>query len=138
MMERIRRRYKRFRMESDQSIRINEGFRNVGMIGANLALPEWVQTDAGRFLRVAKCERLPGGPMAWDALAVGAVFLAMRRAGFDRTQTAIARYAKAPEDRVSAAPRKIRLQADVDGPPGRDRVVDEVVAAQGGELEVRS
>jgi transcription initiation factor TFIIB len=135
-MGRLRRRHKRFQMDSKRANRLNEGFRDIGMIGANLGLPEHVQTDASRFLEAAKTERLPGGRMAWEALAAGAVLLATRRAGIERTPTDIARFAKAPEERVCAAARKIRLQTDVDAPVVRARAVDRVVAALDGEVDV--
>jgi transcription initiation factor TFIIB len=128
-MGRLRRRHKRFQMDSKRANRLNEGFRDIGMIGANLAIPEHVQTDASRFLEAAKAARLPGGRMAWEALAAGAVLLAARRAGIERTPADVARYAKAPEERVCAAARKIRLQTDVEAPVVRERAVDRVVAA---------
>jgi transcription initiation factor TFIIB len=74
--------------------------------------------------------------MAWEALAAGAVLLATRRAGIDRSPTDVARFAKAPEERVCAAARKIRLQTDVDAPVIRDRTVDRVVAALDDEVDV--
>ena len=135
-MSRLRRRHKRFQMDSKRANRLNEGFRDIGMIGANLGIPEHVQTDASRFLEAAKAARLPGGRMAWEALAAGAVLLTTRRAGIDRSPTDIARYAKAPEERVCAAARKIRLQTDVEAPVVRERAVDEVVAALGDEVDV--
>jgi transcription initiation factor TFIIB len=135
-MGRLRRRHKRFQMDSKRANRLNEGFRDIGMIGANLAIPEHVQTNASRFLEAAKAARLPGGRMAWEALAAGAVLLAARRASIERTPTDIARYAKAPEERVCAAARKIRLQTDVEAPVVRDRTVDRVVAALDDEVDV--
>jgi transcription initiation factor TFIIB len=135
-MGRLRRRHKRFQMDSKRANRLNEGFRDIGMIGANLGLPGHVQTDASRFLEAAKAARLPGGRMAWEALAAGAVLLATRRAGIDRSPTDVARFAKAPEERVCAAARKIRLQTDVDAPVIRDRTVDRVVAALDDEVDV--
>ena len=135
-MGRLRRRHKRFQMDSKRDNRLNEGFRDIGMIGANLGIPEHVQTDASRFLEAAKAERLPGGRMAWEALAAGAVLLTARRAGIDRTPTDVARYAKAPEERVCAAARKIRLQTDVEAPVVRERAVDRVVAALGDAVDV--
>jgi len=128
-MGRLRRRHKRFQMDSKRKNRLNEGFRDIGMLGANLDIPEHVQMDASRFLEAAKVARLPGGRMAWEALAAGAMLLAARRAGIDRAPAEIARYAKAPEERVCAAARKIRLQTDVEAPPVRNRTVDRVVGA---------
>ena len=135
-MGRLRRRHKRFQMDSKRANRFNEGFRDIGMIGANLTLPEHVQTDASRFLEAAKATRLPGGRMAWEALAAGAALLATRRAGIERTPTDIARFAKASEERVCAAARKIRLQTDVEAPVVRERAVDRVVAALDGQVDV--
>jgi transcription initiation factor TFIIB len=135
-MGRLRRRHKRFQMDSKRDNRLNEGFRDIGMIGANLSIPEDVQTDASRFLKAAKAARLPGGRMAWESLAAGAMLLATRRAGIERTPADIAEYAKAPEERVCAAARKIRLQTDVEAPPVRDRAVDRVVAALDDEVDV--
>ncbi|WP_160140691.1 hypothetical protein [Haloarcula mannanilytica] len=64
---------------------MNEGFRDIGRLGANLELPEHVTTDAARYLEAAKDERLPGGRMAWESLAAGAVLLAGRASGVERT-----------------------------------------------------
>ena len=133
-MERLRRRHKRFRMDSKRAIRLNEGLRDVGAIGANLGVPEYVQTDAGSILRVAARERLPGGRMAWEALAGGAVLLAIRRAGLERKPSEVARYTKASEDRMCAAARKIRMQTDVEAPPMREMAVGKVLMALDDEL----
>jgi transcription initiation factor TFIIB len=67
--------------------------------------------------------------MAWEAPAAGAILLAARSAGLEREPGDVAQYAKASLDRVCAAARKIRLQTDVEAPPVRERVVDQVVAA---------
>jgi transcription initiation factor TFIIB len=135
-MGRLRMRHKRFQMDSRRDSRLNEGFHDIGMIGANLSIPEHVQTDASRFLKVAKAARLPGGHMAWESLAAGAMLLATRRTGIERTPADIARYAKAPEERVCAGAQKIRLQTDVKAPVIRDRTVDRVVAALDDEVDV--
>jgi transcription initiation factor TFIIB len=137
-MERLRRRHKRFQMDSKRDIRLNEGMRDIGMLGANLGLPEHVQTDASRYLKVAKAERLPGGRMAWEALAAGSVLLAVRSAGIERKPANVTQYAKASLDRVCAAARKIRLQTDVEAPPVRDRAVDRVVAALDETVDVET
>ena len=133
-MERLRRRHKRFRMDSKRAIRLNEGLRDVGAIGSNLGVPEYVQTDAGTILRVAARERLPGGRMAWEALAGGSVLLAIRRNGLEREPSAVARYTKASEDRMCAAARKIRIQTDVEAPPVREMAVGKVLIALDDEL----
>lgn len=123
-------------MDSRRANRLNEGFCDIGMIGANLDISEHVQTDASRFLETAKAERLPGGRMAWEALAEGAVLLATRRAGIERSPAAIARYAKASEERVCAGSWKIRLQTDMEAPAVRERTVDRVVAALDDTVDV--
>ena len=127
-MHRLKRRHKRFTMANKRNQRLNEGFRDIGMLGANLELPEFVTTQASRYLEAAKRERLPGGRMAWESLAAGAVLLAGRATGVERSPEQIAQYAKTSEERVCAAGRKIRLQTDVEAPPVRDRAVDTVVA----------
>ncbi|WP_255198506.1 transcription initiation factor IIB [Halorarius litoreus] len=126
-MRRLRKRHKRFTMTSDRDKRMNEGFRDIGMLGANLELPEYVTTQASRYLEAAKRERLPGGRMAWESLAAGAVLLAGRATGVERTPAQIARYAKTSRERVCAAARKIRVQTDVDAPVVRERAVETVV-----------
>ncbi|QLD88796.1 hypothetical protein HWV07_07015 [Natronomonas salina] len=100
--------------------------RDIGMLGANLHLPEHVQTDASHYLKAAKAERLPGGRMSWEALAGGAMLLATRKAGIERKPADVATYAKDSLDRVCAAARKIRMQTNVEAPPVRDRAVDQV------------
>ena len=136
-MERLRRRHKRFTMHNRRDQRLNEGMRDIGMLGANLHLPEHVQTDASHFLKEAKAERLPGGRMAWEALAGGSVLLAARKAGIERKPEDVTMYAKSSLDRVCAAARKIRMQTDVEAPPVRDRAVDQVVAALDETVEVQ-
>jgi len=128
-MERLRQRHRRFTMQSDRHKRMNEGFRDIGMLSANLELPDHVTTDAARYLEAAKDARLPGGRMAWESLAAGAVLLAGRANGIERTPAQIARFAKSSRERVCAAARKIRLQTSVDAPVVRDRAVDRVVTA---------
>ena len=137
-MERLRRRHKRFTMHNRRNQRLNEGMRDIGMLGANLHLPEHVQTDASHYLKAAKAERLPGGRMSWEALAGGAMLLATRNAGIERTPEDVATYAKDSLDRVCAAARKIRMQTNVDAPPVRDRAVDQVVAALGETVTVEA
>jgi transcription initiation factor TFIIB len=99
-------------------------------------LPEHVTTDASRYLEAAKDARLPGGRMAWESLAAGAVLLAGRKAGVERTPAQIAEHAKTNRERVCAAARKIQVQTDVDVPPVRDRAVDRVVAALNDQVDV--
>jgi transcription initiation factor TFIIB len=135
-MRRLKQRHKRFTMADDRNQRLNEGFRDIGMLGANLELPEFVTTQAARYLKAAKQERLPGGRMAWESLAAGALLLASRAAGVERTPQQISRYAKTSEERLCAAARKIRTQTDVEAPLVRDRAVDQVVAALDGTIDV--
>jgi transcription initiation factor TFIIB len=135
-MRRLKQRHKRFTMADDRNQRLNEGFRDIGMCGANLELPQHVTTQAARYLEAAKRERLPGGRMAWESLAAGALLLASRAAGVERTPQQIARYAKTSEERLCAAARKLRTQTDVEAPPVRDRAVDRVVAALDGTIDV--
>jgi transcription initiation factor TFIIB len=67
--------------------------------------------------------------MAWESLAAGAVLLAGRTSGVERTPAQIAQFAKSSRERVCAAARKIRLQTPVDAPVVRDCAVDRVVTA---------
>ncbi|MFC7047354.1 hypothetical protein ACFQH6_19790 [Halobacteriaceae archaeon GCM10025711] len=67
-----------------RDIRLNEGLRDVQSIAGNLGLPRFVGEDACRLLRLAAERRLPGGRMAWESLAAGAVMLAAKRAGVPR------------------------------------------------------
>lgn len=126
-MSQLKRQHKRFTMANKRDQRLNEGFRDIGMCGANLGLPKHVQVDAARSLRVAKRERLPGGRMAWEALAAGAVLLAVRETPFERTPAEIAQFAKTDEERLCAAARKLRLDGGVDAPVIRPDCVDRVV-----------
>jgi transcription initiation factor TFIIB len=78
---RLRMRHKRFQMESKRAIRLNEGLRDIQMI---VGLPGYVAEDAAALLRQASEARLPGGRMAWEALAAGAVYVATSQSGFRR------------------------------------------------------
>jgi len=62
--------------------------------------------------------------------------LATRRASIERSPADISQYAKAPEERVCAAARKIRLQTDVEAPVVRERAVDRVAAALDDQVDV--
>jgi transcription initiation factor TFIIB len=126
-MSQLKRQHKRFTMANKRDQRLNEGFRDIGMCGANLGLPEHVQVDAARYLQVAKRERLPGGRMAWEALAAGAVLLTIRETTFERSPAEIAQFAKTNEERLCAAARKLRLDSGVDAPVVRPDCVDLVV-----------
>jgi transcription initiation factor TFIIB len=86
---------------------------------------------AAQFLRSASEARLPGGRMAWEALAGGAVLLALRASSVDRDEidVAVATHTKAPHERVCAAARKIRCECGFDAPLIRPNAVMEVVDA---------
>jgi transcription initiation factor TFIIB len=137
-MRRLRRRHKRFTMPSKRDKRMNEGFRDIGMLGANLELPEFVTSQAARYLEAAKAYRLPSGRMAWESLAAGAVLLACRATGVERTPTQIALFAKSSRERLCAAARKIRVMTDVDVPVVHDRAVDRVVAELDGNVDIET
>jgi len=111
--------------------RLNEGFRDIEMIGGNLDLPDYVIKMAARYLRSASEARLPGGRMAWEALAGGAVLVAARASPVNRDEidVAITMYTKAPHERVCAAARKIRCECGFDAPIIRPNAVMEVVDA---------
>jgi transcription initiation factor TFIIB len=117
--------------QSDRHKRLNEGFRDVRMFRANLELPDHVTTDAAHYLEAAKDERLPGGRMAWESLAAGAVLIAGRASSVERTPAQIVQFPKSSRERVCEAPRKTQLQTPVDAPVVRVRAVDRVVTALG-------
>ncbi|OYR84576.1 transcription factor TFIIB [Halorubrum distributum] len=114
-----------FSSERSQTKRLNEGLRDVEMIGANLSLPDHVTKQAARYLRRGSEARLPGGRMAWESLAGGAVLLAVRGAAVDRdpVDVAVATHAKAPRERVCAAARKLRCECALDVPVTRPDAV---------------
>ena len=139
---RLRMRHKRFQMESKRDIRLNEGLRDIQMIVGNLGLPGFVATDAAALLKQASEERLPGGRMAWEALAAGAVYVATIQAGLQRTTEDVAIHAKTSHERVCAAARKLRCELGLvdEVPPTQVWAVDAVVEVlgktQGAELDV--
>jgi transcription initiation factor TFIIB len=130
---RLRMRHKRFQMESKRAIRLNEGLRDVQMIVGNLSLPGFVASDAAALLKQASEERLPGGRMAWEALAAGAVYVATSQAGLQRTTEDVAVHAKTSHERVCAAARKIRCELGLvdEVQPTQAWAVDAVVEALG-------
>ncbi|QIO24414.1 transcription initiation factor IIB family protein [Haloarcula sp. JP-L23] len=119
--QRLRKWHKRSQFDAGRkrSKRLNEGLRDVEMIGGNLDLPDHVVKTAAQYLRRASEARLAGGRMAWEALAGGAVLLAARGSKIDRDEIDIdvATYTKAPHERVCAAARKIRCELGVDTVP---------------------
>jgi len=129
----LRKWHKRFRFggQRKRTKRCNEGLRDIEMIGANLALPEYVVKTAAQYLRRAADAHLPGGRMAWESLAGGAVLLAVRASDIERADidSAVAAYTKAPRERVCAAARKIRCQCEVDAPVVRPNAVMAVLDA---------
>jgi transcription initiation factor TFIIB len=139
---RLRMRHKRFQMDSKRQIRLNEGLRDVQMIVGNLGLPGFVAADAAALLKRAAAERLPGGRMAWEALAAGAVYVATSQAGLRRTTEDVAVHAKTSHERVCAASRKLRCELGLvdEVPPTQAWAVDAVVEVlgktQGVELDV--
>jgi transcription initiation factor TFIIB len=119
--QRLRKWHKRYQFGEDRkrTKRLNEGLRDVEMIGGNLGLPDHVVKTAARYLRRASEARLAGGRMAWEALAGGAVLLAARGSSIERDEihVDVATYTKAPHERVCAAARKIRCELGVDTVP---------------------
>ncbi len=128
-LKRLRARHERYTLTNDREKRFNEALRDIEMLGANHTLPEFVQIDASRYLKAAKDHRLPGGRMPWEALAAAAILLATTNAGINRTPHTIATSAKAPQERICAAARKIRLQTPIDTPPIRPAVVEHIITA---------
>ena len=65
-VQRLRKWHKRmqFGEKRKRTKRLNEGLRDVEMIGGNLSLPDHVVKMAAQFLRSASEARLPGGRMA--------------------------------------------------------------------------
>ena len=126
-MWRLKARHKRFTMADKRDQRLNEGFHDIRLLGANLGLPDHVLGDAARYLKAASDAWLPGGRMAWESLAGGAVLLACRETSFERTPAEVAEYTKTDEERVCAAARKIRTEAGLEAPVVRERAVDLVV-----------
>ncbi|NHX37518.1 MULTISPECIES: transcription initiation factor IIB [Halolamina] len=132
-VQRLRKWHKRmqFGEKRKRTKRLNEGLRDVEMIGGNLSLPDHVVKMAAQFLQSASEARLPGGRMAWEALAGGAVLLAARAASVNRDEidVAVATHTKAPHERVCAAARKIRCECGFDAPLIRPNAVMAVVDA---------
>jgi len=131
-LNRLRTQHRRLK---DRNDRLTEALRDVNGIGVNLRLPRHVRADAARLVRAAKRHRLPGGRLAWEALAGGAVLLAARdRLTGDRLPRPddVATYTKAPLERTCAAARKLRVGLGrLDLPPVRRRAVDAVLAETG-------
>jgi transcription initiation factor TFIIB len=135
---RLRRRHKRFQVQSKRAIRLNEGYRDIEMIGGNLGLPQHVLGTAGQYMQQAAAERLPGGRMSWEALAAGSVLLAARAEGYPRTPSEVSQYAKSSGERVRAAARKVRCGLGLDVPPVDDDLVELVLIALEDQLDVQT
>jgi len=103
-VQRLRKWNKRYQFggQRGRTKHLNEGLRDIELIGHNLDLPEHTLTTAAQYLRQAAEARLPGGHMAWEALAAGAILLATREARETREDldVAVATHAKAPRERV--------------------------------------
>ncbi len=120
--------------------RLNESLRDVQSIGENVGLPRYVCADACLLMRQAAERRLPGGRMAWESLAAGAVLLAARRADVPRATDAVTKYAKSTHERACAAARKIRIECDLVEafPPVQVRALDAVLAALDDRLDAHA
>ena len=130
-VQRLRKWNKRYQFggQRGRTKRLNEGLRDIELIGHNLDLPEHILVTAAQYLRQAAEARLPGGHMAWEALGAGALLLATRdaRETRDDLDVAIATYAKAPRERVCAAARKLRCELGLDVPVTRPNAVQTVI-----------
>ena len=126
------------RMEA-RDRRLNEALRDVQSIGENVGLPTYVSADAGLLVKQAAENRLPGGRMAWESLAAGAVLLAAQRRGFPRETEVVAEYAKSTHERACAAARKIRIECELVEayPPVQGEALDAVLA-EFDELDVQT
>ncbi|WP_226022852.1 transcription initiation factor IIB family protein [Halomicrobium salinisoli] len=131
--QRLRKRHKRYQFgtQRNRAKRLNEALRDVEMIGGNLDLPDHIVKMAAQYMRGAAEARLPGGHMAWETLAGGAVLLAVRKSRIDRTEIdkAVTTHTKAPRERVCAAARKIRCETEADVPVVRPEAVMDIVDA---------
>ncbi|MFH5801641.1 hypothetical protein [Haladaptatus sp. CMAA 1911] len=120
--------------------RLNESLRDVQSIGENVGLPRYVCEDACLLMRQAAERRLPGGRMAWESLAAGAVLLAARRAELSRETGVVVEYAKSTYERACAAARKIRIECELveTFPPVQVRALDVVLAALDDRLDAQA
>ncbi|SEO20028.1 transcription initiation factor TFIIB [Halogranum amylolyticum] len=128
------------RRMAKRDARLNEALRDVQTIGGNLGLPGYVREEACALMRVASEKRLPGGWMAWESLAGGAVLLAARRVGLPIGSENVAMFAKTDHERLCAAARKIRIEGGLveQYPPVRTGAVDAVLAGLGDVVDVRT
>lgn len=118
-----------------RDIRLNEALRDVQSVCGNLDLPTYIGEDACRVMRQASSARLPGGRMAWEALAGGAVCLSTGSVGLARPLSEVAEYAKTDEERLCAAARKLRIELRLDVPPVRRNCLETATAALTAEYE---
>jgi transcription initiation factor TFIIB len=117
-----------------RSKRLDDIFYDVQLLQGELALPEYVAKDAAQWMRQAKDARLPGGHMAWESLAAGAMLLAAHADGWPRPPREIAQYSKTSHERLCAAARKIRIELELDAPPVRTELVQAVLDAVDDDL----
>lgn len=116
-----------------RSKRLDDVFNDIQLLQGELAIPEYVAKDAAQWMRQAKDERLPGGHMAWESLAAGAVLLAAHADGWPRPPRVIAQYSKTSHERLCAA-RKLRIELELDIPPVRTDLVQAVLDALDDDL----
>lgn len=117
-----------------RSKRLDDVFNDVQLLQGELAIPEYVAKDAAQWMRQAKDARLPGGHMAWESLAAGAVLLAAHADGWPRPPREIVQYAKTSHERLCAAARKIRIELELDVPPVRTEPIQAVLDALDDDL----
>lgn len=117
-----------------RSKRLDDVFNDVELLEGKLAIPAYVAEDAAQWMREAKAARLPGGRMAWESLAAGAVLLAAHTDGWPRPPREVAQYSKTSHERLCAAARKIRIELELDVTPIRTEVVEAVLDALDDDL----
>lgn len=113
----------------DRSKRLDDVFNDVQLLRGELAVPDYVAEQAALWMREVKAQRLPGGHMAWESLAAGAVLLAAHAGGWPRPPREVAQYSKTSHERLCAAARKIRIELELDVPPVRTELVQAVLDA---------
>ncbi|WP_136718625.1 transcription initiation factor IIB family protein [Halorientalis salina] len=128
-LNRMLTKHRRYAYTGDRhrSKRLDDVCYDIQLLRSALGLPEVVAIEAARWMRQAKEARLPGGHMAWESLAAGAVLLAIRDAGFAHDPETVAEFAKTNHERLCAAARKLRVELGLDVPPVRQDVVTTVL-----------
>lgn len=117
-----------------RSKRLDDVFNDVQLLESELAIPEYAAKEAAQWMRRVKDERLPGGRMAWESLAAGAVLLATHAGGWPRPPREVAKFSKTSHERLCAAARKIRIELELDVPPVRTELVQAVLDALDDDL----